>query len=249
MHEVRQWCLYIFLTGIAGFIFTYISKVSFGILGESMTLEIRRKLYRSIVYKHVGWFDKKEHSSGALTSILAEDVQALNGASTEGLGSQVEQSLGLMLGILMSFIFEWRTALVALGISPPLMITNIIMAKIAVGMTETGDTSTKEANAMISDSIVNQKTIASFGHQHLIVDHVNKLLSLKLKKGIMTAHVAGVLVGFSSFFQNIIFAVIFFIGAVLIDTQENINPKDVWIAIFVVFMASMGAGNANQFGP
>jgi ATP-binding cassette subfamily B (MDR/TAP) protein 1 len=103
----------------------------------------------------------------------------LNGASTEGLGSQVEQGLGLFLGIMMAFIFEWRTALVALGISPPLLITNIIFAKLAQGMTENEDKQTKEANAMISDSIINQKTIASFGNQHLIVEHVSNLLEKK----------------------------------------------------------------------
>lgn len=41
MKEVGNWTLYIVIVGVCGFFTTYIAKVLYGILGESMTLEIR----------------------------------------------------------------------------------------------------------------------------------------------------------------------------------------------------------------
>jgi len=53
---------------------------------------------------------------------------------------------------------------------------------------------------LISDSIQNYKTVASFGNQELIVKRVNKSLTKSAIKGIIKANWAGMLFGFSSFF-------------------------------------------------
>ena len=94
-----------------------------------MTLEVRKLLFSKIIYKHIGWFDHKENSTGALVNILASDVQALNGASTEGLGTQVETYLGLVLAIALASYFNYMIALISLVVSPFLMISNIVMTK------------------------------------------------------------------------------------------------------------------------
>ena len=172
MDEVEFWILFVLMLAAISFVATYVYKVMFGVIGENMTLAVRRSLFRSLVYKHIGWFDHKEHSSGALTTLLSEDVQALNGASTEGAGSQLEAMLGLLLGLVLSFVFEWKMALLALAISPPLLITNIFLAKMQTGLVDTNDKDTKVMQVMISDAVTNQKTVASFGFQHLLVNHI-----------------------------------------------------------------------------
>lgn len=53
---------------------TYVYKTLFGYLGERMTLEIRKLLFKSIIHKHIGWFDHKENSTGILINNLASDV-------------------------------------------------------------------------------------------------------------------------------------------------------------------------------
>jgi len=72
--DVKYWTFMLLgLSGVA-LIATYIYKSLFGILGEWMTLEIRKLLFKSIIHKHIGWFDHKENSPGALISVLASDV-------------------------------------------------------------------------------------------------------------------------------------------------------------------------------
>lgn len=72
--ETERWVLYIFIAGIVSFLATFIYKSSFGIIAENITINIRRKLYGSILQKHIGWFDVKDNSSGVLTTVLASDV-------------------------------------------------------------------------------------------------------------------------------------------------------------------------------
>ena len=91
---------------------------------------VRADLYEAIIKKQVAWFDKPENTPGQLTTVLAADVQSLNGVSAESLGTQLEAFFGLVLGIVLSFIFSWRTTLVALACVPFIIIGNLIMNKV-----------------------------------------------------------------------------------------------------------------------
>jgi len=71
------------VVGIASFLCTFIAKVAFGFVGENMTQKIRSDLYTEILKKHIGWHDESSNAAGILSSILALEVQLLNGASTE----------------------------------------------------------------------------------------------------------------------------------------------------------------------
>ena len=95
---------------------TYFQKVSFGILAENVTKEIRKDLYHSILRKHIGWFDRRENNIGVLTSVMSSDVYTLNGASTEGVSTLIETLFGLVGGLIISFFYDWRTTLVALAL-------------------------------------------------------------------------------------------------------------------------------------
>jgi hypothetical protein len=67
----------------------------FGLGGENLTLIMRDKLFKSIIYKHVGWFDSRDKAPGILTNILSEDIITLNGMTTESIAIYIEAVLGL----------------------------------------------------------------------------------------------------------------------------------------------------------
>ena len=80
--------------------------------------------------KHIGWFDQKENSAGQLTSILATEVQTLNGVSTESLGVAMEAGMGMLVGVALGIYFCWPVALIAIGLCPLLMMSAMINAKV-----------------------------------------------------------------------------------------------------------------------
>ena len=243
-----DYCLILALISAVSFIATYFQKISFGIIGENMTKSLRQEIYTSLLKKHIGWFDLKENNAGALTEILSSDVYHLNGASTEAISTIIETMVGLLGGVIIAFFYEWRTALVALGLSPFLTISNAIQVKLQMGFTEMQEGPLKEANLIISDSISNYKTVASFGHEALIVETLQNKLQGPMKSGNKRAHYAGIVFGWATFIQNIVFAALFYLGAVFIK-EYGVFADDVFIAIYVIAFASFGAGQAQQFGP
>lgn len=55
--ESNAWCLYMFICACVSLCTTFTQKFCFGIVGENITLNIRRELYTSLLKKHIGWFD------------------------------------------------------------------------------------------------------------------------------------------------------------------------------------------------
>lgn len=54
-----------------------------------------------------------------------------------------------------------------------------------------------EADVLASDSILNHKTVASFGYDNIILDQYNSYMETGIKKKIKAAHGEGIANGFS----------------------------------------------------
>jgi ATP-binding cassette subfamily B (MDR/TAP) protein 1 len=128
--DVNFWCLIMFLSAILAFICTFVSKSAFGVVGENITLSVRSDLYTEIMKKHIGWHDDSTNAAGVLSAVLASDVQLLNGASSEALAVISEAICSIVAGIIIGFAFCWKVALVALALTPFMMMGGSLAAKI-----------------------------------------------------------------------------------------------------------------------
>ena len=197
--ESDEWCLYMFIAAIVNFLTGFLQKFLFGIVGENITLSVRSALYQSILKKNLGWFDLKENSASVLTSVLASDVQVLNGASTEGVAVIIESLFAVVCGIVIGFSYSWKVSLVALGCVPFMILGGYINAKFQGGMSEIEESSYKDANLIAGDAISNYRTVASFAHDEVIVNQYDRYLEPSSKKEIKKAHLIGMAYGFSQF--------------------------------------------------
>jgi ATP-binding cassette, subfamily B (MDR/TAP), member 1 len=246
--EIGFWTIIMIIIAICSFIATYLQKLSFGVLAESVTKEIRKDIYHSLLRKHVGWFDKKENNSGALTGVLTSDVYLLNGVSAESMSTLIETSIGMIGGIIIALIFEWKTTLCSFGVVPFFICSAMIQVKLQTGITEKQDGALRNANLLISDAISNYKTVASFGHEHILVDILREKLKTPVRQGSIKSHIAGIVFGYSNFVQNVGFAIVFMFGALFIRYTDS-EPEDTFIAIYAIMFAAWGVGQAQQFAP
>jgi ABC-type multidrug transport system fused ATPase/permease subunit len=126
--------------------------------------------------KDIGWFDDRDNAPGILNSVLAKDVQSLNGASMEVSAVILESNFAMIVALAIGFIFHWKISLVTLGCVPFLIIGGIISAKLQSGFTGIDENSCKKANLLAGDTILNYRTVASFGHDHLIIKEYEKMV-------------------------------------------------------------------------
>lgn len=247
--ECDNWALAMFICAIASFLTGFTQKFLFGVIGENITLAIRDSLYKSLLKKNMGWFDKRENAPGVVTSVLASDAQTLNGASTEGLAVMVESFFALVVGMALGFSFSWKVSLVALGVTPFMMLGGFINAKFQQGMSDFDQAAFKDANLLAGDAITNYRTVSSFGYDDLLLKEYDRLIEIPLKTNLRKAHCIGFWFGFSQFVQYGVFALLYWAGAMFSYHDPSTSGEDVFLATFAMMFGAFAAGQANQFGP
>lgn len=159
---------------------------------------MRVKLFKAILHKNIGWFDSKNRAPGILTNIITEDINAVNGLTTESLGIATEAGLGLFFSCLICFIFCWQLAIVVTLTSPFMVLGGLGISKLQFNQKAVDD-SYKQANALLSDLIINYRTVISFGDKNLqfVLNKYGELLVVPHKAGIKRAHISGLFFGYS----------------------------------------------------
>ena len=80
-----------------------------------------------------------------------------------------------------------------------MMAGGAINTKFQTGYSEVDEDAYKEANLLAADSILNYRTVASFGHDYLIVNEFDRLTEGPMKTSIKKAQCIGFWFGFSQF--------------------------------------------------
>ncbi|CAI2366845.1 unnamed protein product [Moneuplotes crassus] len=246
--QLLKYCGFMLSLGLIGFIVISTEKFLFGSLAETMSRNIREEAYTAILRKHVGWFDSQENTPGQLNTILSTEVNTLNGASTESVAVMFQSFTGLLVGVALAFFFEWRISLVAIGVAPIMMLSAAINTKVKASnmvVTQKGEV---KVNSTVSDTIVNYTTVASFANESILIDKYQKILASKLNREICKSYISGLLFGFAQFMQFGMYTIMFWSGAKFVERYE-VNPQDLFTAIFIMMFAAIGAGQAQQQAP
>ena len=132
-------------------------------------------------------------------------------------------------------------ALICIGLAPFLFLSNFIEIKVKSGTVSENEQKLKEANSLVSDAILNNLTVASFGHEYLLVEKYKEKMASNLKDSIKKAHIGGIIFGFSQFITFCLYGFIFWCGAKFIE-QYDADQEDLLTSIFVILFAAWGSG-------
>jgi ABC-type multidrug transport system fused ATPase/permease subunit len=248
--EADHWTLIFFFFTLAIGSCTYVQRLSFGIGGDNLSYTLRIKLFGAILRKHIGWFDSKDHAPGILTNILIEDISKVNGLTTESLAIMIEAGLGLGAACFLCFFFSAKVAIVVTLISPFMALGGVGMSKLGVNSAEV-DTAYKAANAMLSDLVLNYKTVITFGEKNVetLLFRYSELLIIPHKAGVKRAHISGLFFGYSQAIRFIFVGVVFYVAAVFLNADPTLDSNEVYTGCYMVFVGAIGAGVALSFMP
>lgn len=124
----------------------------------------------------ISWMDNPKNSSGALSARLASDCQTVNGLTTTYISILIQNITNLTAGLIISFIFEWRTSLVSLGLIPFMIISGAIQMQFTTGFSAKTDSAYKDSSNLITESMINIRTVTSFGYENMISNRYSKML-------------------------------------------------------------------------
>lgn len=130
----------------------------------------------------MAWHDDRQNAPGVVGNILNAEVGKLSTIVVEADSALIEGIGGILVGLGFALVLSWPIVICILGVAPVLMISNKVGGAVKAkqwGILTAGDKDDKEAEIMLSDAIVNFKTVASIANSHIIVNEFDDVNSKK----------------------------------------------------------------------
>ncbi|CAF4933976.1 unnamed protein product [Pieris macdunnoughi] len=245
VEKVSMSCIFI---GCAIGLANFIETIAFGASGAYLTERLRLKMFSHLLQQHIGFFDDRSHSTGALCARLSSEAAYVQGATGQQVGI-ILQGLGSVgLAFFLAMWFEWRVGLVVLCFSPVLVFV-IWQQGRATDEESTGYASALEKSTMVAvEAVSNIRTVAALGLERRVVSEYTNLLLPALVTAKCAAHWRGVVTGLSRSLFHFVNAAALTYGSHLI-VSDGIAYEDVLIATQSLQMASNQAQNAFAYAP
>lgn len=209
---------------------------------QRMVRKLRLGAFKSLMKQEIGWYDMEENNSGAIAARLAKEVQLISDATGGNLSRMVMNLFSLGIGIVLALIISWKLALVSIATVP----LNAIGAAFQLAMLSGSSGSSSDvskAGQVVNEAVVGIRTVATLGMETRLVHMYRESLMETWPTDNKNHFVGCIARGYSEFIMLGIDALLFYVGAILVDNGE-MTFKDMIYVIFILIMSSFGLAQA-----
>ncbi|KAK8067614.1 hypothetical protein PG996_006726 [Apiospora saccharicola] len=176
--------LFLMLAGVA-FLSWLGAGVAFAHSTEKLSRRLRDRCFRSIMSQDVGFFDKKEHSTGSLLSILSSSTEELTSLGGPVIGGTLTFTSTILGGIILSPAIGWKLALVYTA-TIPLILRLQILTVFDAKTRQNG----RDSASYTSELVKSVETIASLNLEEFVLDKYNEFLAQQSAQSLRSIHSA-----------------------------------------------------------
>ncbi|WWC92101.1 uncharacterized protein L201_007055 [Kwoniella dendrophila CBS 6074] len=247
-HALNNKALYYFITALCAWFATYIQVVGFSSTGWDLNATLRKESFRAVLRHDIGWFDRDENSTGAVTSNLAENPQKVQGLFGVTLGTIVQSCATLIGGCIIGLCYGPLLALIGIACIPLLVSGGYIRLKVVV----LKDQKMKKLHAssahLASEAAGAVRTVASLTREEDVDRIYSEALKEPMRVNFRTSMKSQALFAASQGITFCIIALVFYVGALWIISGRYSTNHFFTVLTSVIF-ASMQAGNVFTFVP
>ena len=107
---------YLFFIFIIQTISIFIQSYVFGVAGERLTNKLRLKLFNSIVFQEISFFDTTK--IGEILNRLSYDTKILENVITYTFATLISKILEISIGVILMLSISWKLSLMMLTLTP-----------------------------------------------------------------------------------------------------------------------------------
>lgn len=218
----------------------------FGMASERLNKRVRDSSFAALVRQEVAFFDKR--SVGSITSQLQDDAARIHTFSGEPIRTFLIAFSSIVTGVVVSFVFMWPFALVALGCIPLMGFATSIEMKQMLGEDQDDEKDggvQDELNSpggILVETLLNIRTVSALTLEEQRAKDFESAIfeSNFIRKSLM----AGLTGGLSMFIQQWINALQFWFGGWVLFNYPVFTFNDFLISMFAILFSLFGLGAA-----
>lgn len=240
--------LFYFIVAIIAAIVIWFQNTCFSRTGWELSAKLRKQSFRAVMRHDIEWFDDEQHTTGGITSNLADHPQKVQGLFGVTLGSIIQSCATLIGGIIIGLCYGPLLALIAIACIPLVISSGYIRLRVVVQK----EAKTKKWHAasaqLASEAAGAVRTVASLTREDDIDRIYSKSLETPMNISNRTAIWSQMLYAASQGMSFLVIALVFYVGALwLIDGRYN--QATFFTTLTAVLFAAIQAGNVFTFVP
>ncbi|XP_042055330.1 ABC transporter B family member 2-like isoform X2 [Salvia splendens] len=225
-----------------------ITHLSFGIMGERLTLRVREKMFTAMLRNEIGWFDDVNNTSAMLASRLESEATLLKTVVVDH-STILLQNVGLVVtSFVISFMLNWRLTLIVIA-TYPLIISGHISEKLFMkGYGVDLNKAYLKANMLAGEAVSNIRTVAAFCSEEKVVSLYARELVEPSRSSFRRGQAAGIFYGVSQFFIFSSYGLALWYGSTLMEKGLS-GFKSVMKTFMVLIVTALAMGETLAMAP
>ena len=234
-------CLYIVIA-VSAALFYYMKIRHFRIIGSYLECQMRKLVINKYLNMHMGFYDREENAPGALLSKLSIDTTQLHCLILIMIGDIVQTFGCVVTGFVIGFTKDYRLMLIALCFMPFIIASSVLSNYTKQGGRDSYREINIEAGGILSECVINTKTIYSFNFQKEAVNMYLNVLDRAKKDFLRDSIFKGLLIGIGLFSTFCSKAAIYHFASVFIR-NESLKFEEMTICVALSVTISIGCSN------
>ncbi|TGO62793.1 hypothetical protein BCON_0017g00340 [Botryotinia convoluta] len=247
-HDVDFWSLMYLMLAFVQFIAFCGQGVAFAFCSERLIHRVRDRAFRTMLRQDIQYFDREEHTAGALTSFLSTETTHVAGLSGVTLGTLLTVITTLIAACALSLAIAWKLALVCIATIPVLLGCGFFRFWLLARFQQRAKKAYEKSASYACEATGAIRTVASLTREEDVLAHYTDSLKAQEQKSLRSILKSSLLYAASQSLMFLCVALGFWYGG-----QRIANKEYTMFQFFVCFSAvvfgAQSAGTIFSFAP
>ncbi|KAF7930175.1 hypothetical protein BELL_1147g00010 [Botrytis elliptica] len=247
-HDVDFWSLMYLMLAFVQFIAFCSQGIAFAFCSERLIHRVRDRAFRTMLRQDIQYFDREEHTAGALTSFLSTETTHVAGLSGVTLGTLLTVITTLIAACALSLAIAWKLALVCIATIPVLLGCGFFRFWLLARFQQRAKKAYEKSASYACEATGAIRTVASLTREDDVLAHYTDSLKAQEQKSLRSILKSSLLYAASQSLMFLCVALGFWYGG-----QRIANKEYTMFQFFVCFSAvvfgAQSAGTIFSFAP
>ena len=237
----RRYISFFFIYAIAALVGNVMVGIGLSRSGSNLGARLRSLSFGSMLQRSMGWFD--DNTVGELTTVLGADIECVEGLVGLPLGFRVRVLSSVITGVAVALAYSWRIGLVALACVPFIMIAGLLQVCCMKKKSESAEAGLSPATIM-EQGLRGIASVQAYNLEPKVSNDYDEALAPEAEGKVREGLIAGAVFGFSQMAIFVSFAIVFFVGSMLL-VGGDIYFVNFFTAVLAVMFGALGASQVS----
>ena len=241
--DTKLWGTIYLIDSIFIAIFLFFKLFSLDTISSFLTSNLRKMIFKKYLELDMDFFDKIENSPGSLLAKLSIDTIQLNSVFQMIIGDLFHSFGSLVTGLTLAICYDWKLTIVSFCFIPFIICSNLLVIQTKRSGRESYKNNNIKAGSILSESVLNTKTIFSFNFQKQSVKLYMEVLNSETQNFVRDSLLFGLLMGFGIFCSFVNHSALFYFSEkFFLKNTLNYKSMNITIQILILMTSSIYNG-------